>query len=65
MINPRGRIELTSPVMMEMKMSGSSADDGAILQATLGEFIELKWELMSLEDQMDFFVKVRFSDSEV
>ena len=61
-IQPRGKIELSSPVMMEMTMPGAPAskdgEQAPILQAKLGEMLELRWELMALDTEMDFFVKV-------
>lgn len=52
-IQPRGKIELDSPVMMQMMGAG----DAPVLQAKLGDILELRWEMMALDEQMDFFVR--------
>ncbi|KRZ92652.1 Uncharacterized protein T08_13896, partial [Trichinella sp. T8] len=51
-IHPRGKVELSSPVVMNMAGNGQS-----VLQAKLGEMLELKWEMMVQESNLDFFVK--------
>ncbi|KRY84569.1 Uncharacterized protein T4D_6680 [Trichinella pseudospiralis] len=51
-IHPRGKVELSSPVVMNMAGNGQS-----VLQAKLGEMLELKWEMMIQESNLDFFVK--------
>uniref|UniRef100_A0A914XJN3 PAN domain-containing protein n=1 Tax=Plectus sambesii TaxID=2011161 RepID=A0A914XJN3_9BILA len=52
-IQPRGKIELDSPVMMELMGAG----DTPVLQAKLGDILELRWEMMALDEEMDFFVR--------
>ncbi|KFD57899.1 hypothetical protein M514_01132 [Trichuris suis] len=51
-IHPRGKVELSSPVVMNMAGNGQN-----VLQAKLGEMLELKWEMMVQDSTLDFFVK--------
>lgn len=53
MIQPRGKVDLSSPVTMQL--TGGSG--GPLLQARLGDVLELKFEMMALDSQMDFFIK--------
>lgn len=57
-IQPRGKIELESPIMMQMMGHG----DTPILQAKLGDILELRWEMMALDEEMDFFVRDCFAE---
>uniref|UniRef100_A0AC35U0H5 ZP domain-containing protein n=1 Tax=Rhabditophanes sp. KR3021 TaxID=114890 RepID=A0AC35U0H5_9BILA len=54
-IKPRGKIELGNPVLMQM--NAGSGDHQPVLQAKLGDILELKWEIMAMDDELDFFVK--------
>uniref|UniRef100_A0A5S6QAT7 ZP domain-containing protein n=1 Tax=Trichuris muris TaxID=70415 RepID=A0A5S6QAT7_TRIMR len=51
-IHPRGKVELSSPVVMNMAGNGQN-----VLQAKLGEMLELKWEMMVQDSTLDFIVK--------
>ncbi|CAJ0574391.1 unnamed protein product, partial [Mesorhabditis spiculigera] len=53
LIQPRGKIELGNPVAMQMTGEG----DAPLSQAKLGDILELKWEILAMDDELDFFVK--------
>ncbi|KAI3420261.1 hypothetical protein GPALN_003577 [Globodera pallida] len=69
LIQPRGKIELGNPVLMQMMpMREARSEEAAgkpsgtelrepLLQAKLGDILELRWELMAMDDELDFFVK--------
>ncbi|KAL3125932.1 hypothetical protein niasHT_009461 [Heterodera trifolii] len=69
LIQPRGKIELGNPVLMQMMpMREVRSEDAAgkpsttelrepLLQAKLGDILELRWELMAMDDELDFLVK--------
>lgn len=50
---PRGKIWLASPVTMGMGGPGGEPR----IQAKLGEMLELRWEMMALDTNLDFRVK--------
>uniref|UniRef100_A0AAF5DBQ1 Guanylate cyclase domain-containing protein n=2 Tax=Strongyloides stercoralis TaxID=6248 RepID=A0AAF5DBQ1_STRER len=54
-IKPRGKIELGNPVLMQM--NAGTGDHQPILQAKLGDILELRWEIMAMDEELDFFVK--------
>uniref|UniRef100_A0A7E4VYW4 ZP domain-containing protein n=1 Tax=Panagrellus redivivus TaxID=6233 RepID=A0A7E4VYW4_PANRE len=56
LIQPRGKIELGNPVLMQMNPVEGGAG-GSVLQAKLGDILELKWEIMAMDEELDFFVK--------
>ncbi|VDO92676.1 unnamed protein product [Soboliphyme baturini] len=51
-INPRGKVTLTSPIMLQLGGHGQS-----VLRARLGEMLELKWQMMVPGLNLDFFVQ--------
>ncbi|PIO70567.1 PAN domain protein [Teladorsagia circumcincta] len=57
LIQPRGKIELGNPVFMQLAFANSM-----ILQAKLGDILELRWEIMAMDDELDFFVKDCFAE---
>uniref|UniRef100_A0A0K0EZ99 No mechanoreceptor potential A (inferred by orthology to a D. melanogaster protein) n=1 Tax=Strongyloides venezuelensis TaxID=75913 RepID=A0A0K0EZ99_STRVS len=54
-IKPRGKIELGNPVLMQM--NAGTGDHQPVLQAKLGDILELRWEIMAMDEELDFFVK--------
>ncbi|GMT28150.1 hypothetical protein PFISCL1PPCAC_19447 [Pristionchus fissidentatus] len=54
LIQPRGKIELGNPVAMQML-----AGDGKspVVQAKLGDMMTLRWEIMAMDEELDFFVR--------
>uniref|UniRef100_A0A0N4ZNC4 Apple domain-containing protein n=1 Tax=Parastrongyloides trichosuri TaxID=131310 RepID=A0A0N4ZNC4_PARTI len=54
-IKPRGKIELGNPVLMQM--NSGAGDHQPVLQAKLGDILELRWEIMAMDEELDFFVK--------
>ncbi|TKR93559.1 hypothetical protein L596_007986 [Steinernema carpocapsae] len=61
LIQPRGKIELGNPVLMQM--NSGSGDHSPIIQAKLGDILELRWEIMAMDEELDFFVKDCFAES--
>ncbi|KAH7723892.1 PAN domain-containing protein [Aphelenchoides avenae] len=55
LIQPRGKIELGNPVLMQMN-SGSGGHQ-PVVQAKLGDILELRWEIMAMDEELDFFVR--------
>jgi hypothetical protein len=53
-INPLGKIDIATPVMMRML---SADGPGPVLKAQIGDMIDLDWQMMNIEDDMDFFVR--------
>ncbi|VDM85421.1 unnamed protein product, partial [Strongylus vulgaris] len=58
LIQPRGKIELGNPVFMQL-VSGEG--EQPVVQAKLGDILELRWEIMAMDDELDFFVKDCFA----
>ncbi|VDO15087.1 unnamed protein product [Brugia timori] len=58
LIQPRGKIELGNPVLMQM-LSGQGEP---VLQAKLGDILQLRWEIMSMDEELDFFVRDCFAE---
>jgi hypothetical protein len=61
LIQPRGKIELGNPVLMQMNAADGAS--GSVLQAKLGDILELKWEIMAMDEELDFFVKDCFAEA--
>uniref|UniRef100_A0AC34QZT2 Uncharacterized protein n=1 Tax=Panagrolaimus sp. JU765 TaxID=591449 RepID=A0AC34QZT2_9BILA len=61
LIQPRGKIELGNPVLMQM--NAANGEHGSVLQAKLGDILELKWEIMAMDEELDFFVKDCFAEA--
>ncbi|VDO67327.1 unnamed protein product [Heligmosomoides polygyrus] len=59
LIQPRGKIELGNPVFMQL-VSGEG--EQPVVQAKLGDILELRWEIMAMDDELDFFVKNCFAE---
>ncbi|KAK6730984.1 hypothetical protein RB195_007449 [Necator americanus] len=59
LIQPRGKIELGNPVFMQL-VSGEG--EQPVVQAKLGDILELRWEIMAMDDELDFFVKDCFAE---
>ncbi|VDM57639.1 unnamed protein product [Angiostrongylus costaricensis] len=59
LIQPRGKIELGNPVFMQLV---SSHGEQPVVQAKLGDILELRWEIMAMDDELDFFVKDCFAE---
>uniref|UniRef100_A0A7I4XSG9 PAN-1 domain containing protein n=1 Tax=Haemonchus contortus TaxID=6289 RepID=A0A7I4XSG9_HAECO len=59
LIQPRGKIELGNPVFMQL-VSGDG--EQPVVQAKLGDILELRWEIMAMDDELDFFVKDCFAE---
>ncbi|KHJ75136.1 zona pellucida-like domain protein, partial [Oesophagostomum dentatum] len=73
LIQPRGKIELGNPVFMQLVSGEgeqpvvqvishlvpmcSTQNSQSVLQAKLGDILELRWEIMAMDDELDFFVK--------
>lgn len=65
LIQPRGKIELGNPVLMQMSPFHSDNQDddddkipsGPLVQAKLGDILELRWEIMAMDDELDFLVR--------
>ncbi|UMM11457.1 hypothetical protein L5515_000736 [Caenorhabditis briggsae] len=55
LIQPRGKIELGNPVLMQL-LNGDGTEQ-PLVQAKLGDILELRWEIMAMDDELDFFVK--------
>ncbi|CAB3407396.1 unnamed protein product [Caenorhabditis bovis] len=55
LIQPRGKIELGNPVLMQL-LNGDGSEQ-PLVQAKLGDILELRWEIMAMDDELDFFVK--------
>ncbi|CAI4221215.1 unnamed protein product [Auanema sp. JU1783] len=53
LIQPRGKIELGNPVFMQLLGEGEQP----LTQAKLGDILELRWEIMAMDDELDFFVR--------
>uniref|UniRef100_A0A9J2P8T1 ZP domain-containing protein n=1 Tax=Ascaris lumbricoides TaxID=6252 RepID=A0A9J2P8T1_ASCLU len=60
LIQPRGKIELGNPVLMQM-LSGQGVHQ-PVLQAKLGDILELRWEIMAMDEELDFFVRDCFAE---
>ncbi|KAK0425130.1 hypothetical protein QR680_009048 [Steinernema hermaphroditum] len=60
LIQPRGKIELGNPVLMQM--NSGSGEHAPVLQAKLGDILELRWEIMAMDEELDFFVKDCFAE---
>ncbi|VDM45224.1 unnamed protein product [Toxocara canis] len=60
LIQPRGKIELGNPVLMQM-LSGQG-EHQPVLQAKLGDILELRWEMMAMDEELDFFVRDCFAE---
>ncbi|KAI6210434.1 hypothetical protein M3Y96_00327600 [Aphelenchoides besseyi] len=54
-IQPRGRVELGNPVLMQM--TSKDGEKKPLIQAKLGEILELRWEIMAMDEELDFFVR--------
>lgn len=61
LIQPRGKIELGNPVLMQMNAPGNGSNHPAV-QAKLGDILELRWEIMAMDEELDFFVKDCFAE---
>jgi len=61
LIQPRGKIELGNPVLMQM--NAANGEHGSVLKAKLGDILELKWEIMAMDEELDFFVKDCFAEA--
>lgn len=61
LIQPRGKIELGNPVLMQMNVPGNDSNHPAV-QAKLGDVLELRWEIMAMDEELDFFVKDCFAE---
>ncbi|PAV81635.1 hypothetical protein WR25_17484 isoform H [Diploscapter pachys] len=73
LIQPKGKIELGNPVLMQILTAEGenplvqvSLKLGKIrnklnVQAKLGDILELRWEIMAMDDELDFFVKECFA----
>ncbi|CAD5208767.1 unnamed protein product [Bursaphelenchus xylophilus] len=62
LIQPRGKIELGNPVMMQMSMANSS-ETKPVIHAKLGDILELHWEIMAMDEELDFFVRDCFAEA--
>ncbi|EFO25782.2 PAN domain-containing protein [Loa loa] len=60
LIQPRGKIELGNPVLMQM-LSGQG-EYQPVLQAKLGDILQLRWEIMTMDEELDFFVRDCFAE---
>ncbi|VDK88808.1 unnamed protein product [Litomosoides sigmodontis] len=60
LIQPRGKIELGNPVLMQM-LSGQG-EYQPVLQAKLGDILQLRWEMMTMDEELDFFVRHCFAE---
>ncbi|KAM3721511.1 Uncharacterized protein ACO02O_09298 [Dirofilaria immitis] len=60
LIQPRGKIELGNPVLMQM-LSGRG-EYQPVLQAKLGDILQLRWEIMTMDEELDFFVRDCFAE---
>ena len=40
-----------------MQMTGKDGEHKPLLTAKLGDILELRWEIMAMDDQLDFFVR--------
>uniref|UniRef100_A0A1I8A5G4 ZP domain-containing protein n=1 Tax=Steinernema glaseri TaxID=37863 RepID=A0A1I8A5G4_9BILA len=60
LIQPRGKIELGNPVLMQM--NSGSGEHMPVLQAKLGDILELRWEIMAMDEELDFLVKDCFAE---
>ncbi|VDN03622.1 unnamed protein product [Thelazia callipaeda] len=60
LIQPKGKIELNNPVLMQM-LSGTG-EHQPLLQAKLGDILELRWEMMTMDEDLDFFVRDCFAE---
>jgi hypothetical protein len=60
LIQPRGKIELGNPVLMQMgaisRRDSRESGHGQV-QAKLGDILELRWEIMAMDAELDFLVK--------
>ncbi|OZC08932.1 hypothetical protein X798_04019 [Onchocerca flexuosa] len=57
LVQPRGKIELGNPVLMQM-LSGQ----GEYQPAKLGDILQLRWEIMAMDEELDFFVRDCFAE---
>ncbi|VDK45945.1 unnamed protein product [Anisakis simplex] len=55
-----GKIELGNPVLMQM-LSGEGGHQ-PVLQAKLGDILELRWEIMAMDEELDFFVRECYAE---
>nr|CAD2127920.1 unnamed protein product [Meloidogyne enterolobii] len=64
LIQPRGKIELGNPVLMQMGpvRSERQSGEGPLIQAKLGDILELKWEIMAMDEELDFLVRDCFAE---
>ncbi|KAI1711166.1 PAN domain-containing protein [Ditylenchus destructor] len=60
LIQPRGKIELGNPVLMQM--NAGNGEHHPVIQAKLGDILELRWEIMAMDEELDFFVKDCFAE---
>uniref|UniRef100_A0A915CSV1 ZP domain-containing protein n=1 Tax=Ditylenchus dipsaci TaxID=166011 RepID=A0A915CSV1_9BILA len=60
LIQPRGKIELGNPVLMQM--NAGNGEHHPLIQAKLGDILELRWEIMAMDEELDFFVKDCFAE---
>lgn len=57
-IRPQGKIELSSPVMMQMLSAGGPEEEQTpMIRAEIGDILELRWNMMAFDDSLDFFVR--------
>ncbi|CAD5206096.1 unnamed protein product [Bursaphelenchus okinawaensis] len=62
LIQPRGKIELGNPVMMQMSMANST-ETKPVIHAKLGDILELHWEIMAMDEELDFFVRDCYAEA--
>ena len=62
LINPKGKIELGNPVLMQMNAGDGAGAGQPVIQAKLGDILELRWEIMAMDEELDFLVKDCFAE---
>ncbi|CAI4231348.1 unnamed protein product [Auanema sp. JU1783] len=53
LIKPKGKIELGNPVFMQLLGEAGQP----IISANIGDSLQLRFEIMAMEDELDFFVR--------